>query len=182
LLPFVGGHRVGGPIGSDRSIRARLRSSPDPLIPINAQSHDATGPEPRLDEAAGDDDLHRLEVSVQRLKRQVMIARLETGHRDREENRRLPRVGLLPRLSGIPPVDTEGSVCKRETMTSLSAPPLACERLQLQPPRRPPRHYLRAALCLLTASVIVGSFAYHVSSRGLFSAWEAAQASALQSK
>jgi hypothetical protein len=66
----------------------------------------AVEPRPR---AAGDDDLQRLESTVEWLKRESMIARLETGLRARRDNRPLPRAIQLSPISGIPAVGTEGS-------------------------------------------------------------------------
>jgi hypothetical protein len=54
------------------------------------------------DAAAGADDLQRLESSIQWIKREGMLARLEAGHRAPEEIRKLPRAAVLPPVSGIP--------------------------------------------------------------------------------
>jgi hypothetical protein len=125
---------------------------------------------------AGNDDLQRLESSVEWLKRQAMMVRPETGHRTGQQNLRLPRAVQLSPISGLPAVG-ENSDHTREVFGV--APPLAYERLQL-PPRRWHRHNLRGALCLLVACVIAGSVAYRVSAGGLLSAWEPAQAASLR--
>jgi hypothetical protein len=161
-----------------------LPSSPDPFdpttddlrssrVPYRRRPPVAAAPPP--DATAGNDDLQRLESSVQWLMRQGAISRLETERRTREENRRLPRVTLLPPVPGIPPVDTEGSGRQADTSTFRLTPPLPFERLQS--PRRRRRHSVRGALCLLIASMIAGSIAYHTSARGAFSAWQPARAS-----
>jgi hypothetical protein len=124
---------------------------------------------------ADNDDLQRLESSVEWLKRQAMIVRPETGQRTGQENLHLPRAVQLPPISGLPAVGAN-SGRKREVFGV--APPLACERLQA-PPRRRHRHGLRGALCLLVAGAIAGSVAYRVSAGGLLSAWEPAQAASL---
>ena len=124
---------------------------------------------------AVNDDLQRLESSVEWLKRQAMIVRPNTGHRAGQENLRLPRAVQLPPISGLPAVGAN-SGRKREVFGV--APPLAGERLQVPPPRRH-RHSLRGALCLLVAGAIAGSIAYRVSAGGLLSAWEPAQAASL---
>jgi hypothetical protein len=132
--------------------------------------------QPRPSET-GNDDLQRLESSVAWLKREGMIARLATEPHARETNRRLPPAVQLPPIPGIPPVGAEGSGHTREVFGV--APPLACERLQLPLPKRQRRRNLRGAVCLLIATVIVGSIAYHVSTGGLLSASEPAQAASL---
>src|SRR5258708_33804188 len=48
----------------------------------------------RLDSAA--DDLQRLESSIQWIKREGMLARLEAGHGAPAEIRKLPRAAVLP--------------------------------------------------------------------------------------
>jgi hypothetical protein len=161
-----------------------LRNSPDPCDPTADQlprvphrRHPDAAAAPPPDQAADNDDLRRLESSVQWLMRQGLNARLETQRHTHEENRRLPRATLLPPVPGIPPVRTEDSGRKADTSIFRLAPPLPRERLQL--PRRQHRDGLRGALCLLIASVIAGSIAYRVSAGGAFSASEPAQASAL---
>jgi hypothetical protein len=169
-----------------------LRTSFDPLNdPLNPaagrfppsrapdRGHRLAAEEPRPP-AAGNDDLQRLESSVAWLKREGMIARLAAEPRGREAHRRLPRAVQLPPIPGIPPVGTEGSGHTREVFAV--APPLACERLPLPPSRRQHRRNLRGAVCLLIASAIVGSIAYHVSAGGLLSAWEPAQAASLRAQ
>jgi hypothetical protein len=168
-----------------------LRHSPDPLdpnidpkadhlrpsgAPVSKHRPAATGPRP--DAVAGNDDLQRLEASVGWLKREGMRARLAAEHRAPAASRRLPRVSPLPPVSGIPPVDVASSRRQRETSTFLLAPPLKCERLQVQLPRR--RHRIRGALCLLIAGAIAGTIVYRMSAGRPFSAWGPAHAAALQ--
>jgi hypothetical protein len=166
-----------------------LRNSPDRLDSNadhfrSSRTSDRERPqeatEPRADAAAGADDLQRLESSIQWIKREGMLARLEAGHRAPEEIRKLPRAALLPAVPGIPPVDIEGSRRTRATSTSLLPPPPVGERVQIQLPRRRHRYGLRGALCLLIATVIAGAIAYHVSGGGLVSAWQPAEAASLQ--
>jgi hypothetical protein len=147
-----------------------LRNSSDPLDaahvrPSRASDRRRRPASLRSDEAAGTDDLQRLESIIAWLQHEGGIARPEGGPRAQQEIRRLPRAGQLRPVSGI---------------SLRVAPPLACERLQLPPPRRQHRNNLRGALCLLIASVIAGSIAYHLSAGGLLSAWEPAQAAFLQ--
>jgi hypothetical protein len=139
--------------------------------------------EHRPDGAAGDDVLQRLESSVQWLKRECMIARIEAGPSAQEANRRLPRASQLPPASGIPPfAHAEGSGHKRDTSTFQVRPPCASERLQLPPPPRQPRTHLSGALFVLIASVIAGSITYHIAAGGVFPAPEPAQAAPLQAQ
>jgi hypothetical protein len=167
-----------------------LRNSPDPLDSDPDHLRFSRAPDrQRPQEAAGShpdaarDDLQRLESSIQWIKREGMLARLEAGHRAPEEIRKLPRAALLPSVSGIPPVDTDGSRRKRETSTSLLPPALVGDRVELQLPKRRHRHTTRGVLCLLIASLMIaGAIAYHVSGGGAFSAWEPAQASAFERK
>jgi hypothetical protein len=126
--------------------------------------------------AAGDDDLQRLESSLAWLKRESAVARLEAGHRARDRVRHLPRAAQLSSVAGFPAPEAQASPRSRHMSVLEVVPPLPWERLQLPPPRRRHRHDLRGALCLLVACVIVGAIAYHVSSGGLLSAWEPAQA------
>jgi hypothetical protein len=127
--------------------------------------------------AAGDDDLQRLESSVQWLKRECMIARIETGLSVQKTNRRLPRASQLPPASGIAPAaSTEGSCRKRETSAFRVRPPLASERLQFPPLSRRHRTHLPGALFGLIASVIAGSIAYHITAGEVFPAPDPAQA------
>jgi hypothetical protein len=138
--------------------------------------------ESRPDAAAGADDLRRLESSIAWIMRESMMARLEATPRASKRNRKFPRAGVLPPVSGVPPVDVEGSRRKRETSTPLLPPSLASERVQLQLPRTRHHRSLRGALCLLIASMIAGSIAYHVSAKALLTAREPAQAASLQAR
>jgi hypothetical protein len=153
----------------------RLSRAPD-----GEQPHEFA--RPRRDAAVGADDLQRLESSVEWLKREVMIARLEAGTRAAKENRKLPRAALLPPVSGVSPVDIEGSRRRRETATFLLAPPPIGERVQPQLSRGRRNHSLRGAQFLLIASLIAGSIVYHFSAESLLSAWESAQAASLQGR
>jgi len=137
--------------------------------------------EHRPDETADDNDLQRIERSLQWLKRERMIAALEAGLHGRNQRRRLPRAGQLLLRSGIP-VNTEHTHRKRATSTIWLAPPVASERLQIPVARRPHPYNLRGALCLLIGSVVAGSIAYHVLVGGLFSALVPAQAASLQTR
>jgi len=126
--------------------------------------------------AASDDDLQRLQSSVQWVNREVMVVRLEAAIRTQKQGRRLPRASQLT------PANTEGSCREREKLACHVAPPLACERLQVPTSRRRHADNLRGALCILIAGVIAGSIAYHISVGGLFLAWEPAQAASVQAR
>jgi hypothetical protein len=130
-------------------------------------------------EDAGEDDLARLESSIEWLKREATIARLETKPSAREKNQRLPRAGQLTPVSGMRPANAESSSPTRKALIFELTPPRAHERLQLPPPRREHRSNLRAALYILIASGIAGSIAYHFSAGGLIPASEVAQAARL---
>jgi hypothetical protein len=139
--------------------------------------------EHRPDGAAGDDALERLESSVQWLKRECMIARIETAPSARETIRRLPRASQLPPASEIPAaVRAEGSPHKLGTSTFQLRPPLAFERLQPLPRVREPRARLPGALFVLIAGAVAGSIAYHVAAGGVCPAPEPAQAASLQAQ
>jgi hypothetical protein len=198
LLSFIrdiGEHRSRGePIGGSREhpcMDSPLRNSPDPSdpdadrlppsrVPDRNHQHAAAGHRP--DEAAANADLQRLESSLQWLKRESMIARLEAERPARKENRRLPRASQLPPVPGIRPLGFESSCRWREASIFRLTPPLPHERLQLPPLRRERRYDLRAGLCILIASGIAGSIAYHISAGGWFPASELAQASHLQAQ
>jgi hypothetical protein len=137
--------------------------------------------EHRPDESADRNDLQRLESSIQWLKREGTIARTEAGPRALKD-RRLPRAGQLAPISGIRPVDTEGSGHKRETLTFHVAPPLASERIEVPAPSRQHRYNLRGVLGILIGSVIVGLIAYQISVGGLFAASGPAQAAYLKAE
>jgi hypothetical protein len=147
------------------------------------REHEQATAEHRPDGAAGDDDLQRLESSVEWLKRECMIARIETAPTARETIRRLPRASQLPPASGIAPVArAEVSRHRRETSTFQVRPPLAFERLQALPASREHRTRLPGALLVLIAGTIAGSIAYHVAAGGVFPAPEPAQAASLQAR
>ena len=143
--------------------------------------HEHTIVERRTDEAAGDDDLQRIERSLQWLKRERMIAALEAGLHGRNHRRRLPRAGQLL-LRSDTPVGTEHKHRRWATSTIQLAPPLAAERLQAPVARRPHPYNLRGALWLLIGSAVAGTIAYHVLVGELFSALEPAQAASLQAR
>jgi hypothetical protein len=134
-------------------------------------------------EAAGDDDLQRLERSLQWVKRERMIAAFEAGLHAQNQRRRLPRAGRLAPVSEIPPVNPEPTRRNRETLTFQVAPPLASERLQLPIMRRQRAYNLPGALCLLIAGAVAASIAYHVSAEGSsFSTSQPAEAASLQTE
>jgi hypothetical protein len=135
-----------------------------------------------LAEPTGNGDLQRLEASVQWLKREALSVRAEAGLRTEKKRVALPRAGLLPPVSGIPPVTMESSLRRRETSTFQLAPPLASERLQLPPVRRRLGRNLRGALLVLIAGTIAGSITYRISGGGLFPASVPAQAAPLQAQ
>ena len=143
------------------------------------RQHEQAAAEQRSDEAAGDRDLQRLESSLEWLKRECVIIRLESGLRAQKQGRRLPRAAQLPPAPGIAPVSPEGSGHKPAPLTFHLAPPLASERLQPRPPRRHHLNNVRGALAILIASVIAGSTAYYISA-GTLPAAELAQAASLQ--
>jgi hypothetical protein len=133
-------------------------------------------------EPAGDRDLQRLEASIQWVEREAQLVRREATRRADKKPVVLPRAAQLPPVSGIPLVNAESAVHPRETATFLLAPPLAHERLQRPVPRRRRRGYLRAALFILIASMIVGSITYRRSIGELFPASVPAQAAHLQAR
>jgi hypothetical protein len=126
------------------------------------------------DETARDDDLRRLEQSVEWLVRESTMAVAETGLRAQRK---------LPRAHGLPPAsyNTEGWRQRRVTL-QLTAP-LASERLQLSAdPGGLAPHVRRAALCILIACVIGGMLAYHVSIGSSLSASGPAQVATAQAR
>jgi hypothetical protein len=141
------------------------------------RQHEHAIAELRPDQVAGDDDLQRLECSVKWLKRECMIVALEDGLRTLKQ--RLPRANRLPRVSGIPPVETEIALRKRGTLFQV-APPRAFERLQSTKRKR--AFGLRGVLCILIASLIAGSIAYQIYVGESFSASQPAQADSLQAR
>jgi hypothetical protein len=146
-----------------------LSPSRHPLCPLDPNAvqpspapdrkHEHASAKHRPDDA-DDCDLRRLESSIQWLKREAMIARLETEPPAQKENLRLPRAGQLPPVSGIRSLDIEGSSHRREALTLQLTAPLPHEHLQLPPPWREHRHNLRAGLYVLIAGGIVGLIAY----------------------
>ena len=167
-----------------RDPRAPLDPNADPLRPDSAANHErghaAAGY--GLAEPAGDRDLQRLEASIQWVEREAQIVRREAGPRAPKKPVVLPRAAQLPPVPGVALGNAESSLRRRETATFLLAPPLASERLQqpLAPRRR--RGYLRGALFILIASMIVGSITYRLSIGELFPASVPAQAAQLQAQ
>ncbi len=136
------------------------------------------GPEP-----ADDRDLQRLEASIQWVEREAQLVRRESARLAAKKPVALPRAAQLPPVSGIPLLNAESAVHPRETATFLLAPPLAHERLLHPLPRRRRRRgYLRGALFILIASMIVGSITYRLSIGELFPASLPAQAAHLQAR
>jgi hypothetical protein len=147
------------------------------------REHEQATAEHRPDGAAADDDLQRLQSCVQWLKRECMIAQIETGPSAQKTIRRLPRASQLPPASGIPRfAQAEGSRHKRETSIFKVRPPRASDRLQLPPAPRQHRTRLSGALFVVIASVIAGSITYHIAAGGVFPAPEPAQAALLQAQ
>jgi hypothetical protein len=158
------------------AVHSRASQAPD-------CEHEPAIAEHRPNGAAGGDALQRLESSVQWLKRECMVARIEAGPSARETIRRLPRASQLPPASGIPPaVRAEGSPHKPGTSAFQVRPPLAFERLQPLSRAREHRTRLPGALFVLIAGAVAGSIAYHVAAGGVFPAPEPAQAAALQAQ
>ncbi len=163
---------------------------PDPLDPNveHLRPSSAANPEHEpataahsVTEPARDDDLQRLESSVQWLKREVLIVRLEDGLRAQKQRRALSRAGQLPTVSGIPPVNIESSCHGRKAWSLQLVPPLS-DRLPFTPPRRQHRRNFLVALLVLIASLIAGSLAHHSSTEGIFSDSEPVQAASLQAR
>jgi hypothetical protein len=189
MLPPLGNPRDALDLDADH---IRASQAPD-------REHEQATAEHRLERVVADDDLQRLESSVQWLKRESMIARIETGPGAQEANRRLPRASQLPPASGIAAVAqygiapfvqsgiptfarTESSGHKRETGTFQVRPPRAFERLRPPPPPRQRRTHLSGALFVLIAGVIAGSITYHIAAGGVFPAPEPAQAAPLRAQ
>jgi hypothetical protein len=129
-------------------------------------------------EEAVDDDLQRLESSLQWVKSELSIAALETGAYAKNHPRGLPRAHQLPPVPGLAPVNTErtGAGPRRVALPLELAPPLPSERLPLPAQRNEHADTLRGALCILIASAVAGSIAYHISAEGFLSASQPAQA------
>ena len=102
--------------------------SDDPVRSLRAP-HDARAMEPRPDAAAEDDDLQRLESSVQWLKREHDVIGIELELLARKRRRELPPARQLAPVAGIPPVRPEGYGRTADTSTFRLAPPLPRERL-----------------------------------------------------
>jgi hypothetical protein len=160
-----------------------FESNADHLRPASAadRKHEPATAGHGLAAPAGNRDLQRLEASVQWLKREALSVR-EAGLRTEKKRVALPRAGLLPPVSGIPPVTNDSFLRRGETSTFRLAPPLASERLQLPPARRRLGRNLRGALLVLIAGTIVGSITYRISGGGLFAASVPAQAAPLQAQ
>jgi hypothetical protein len=158
---------AGASAGADAALQARSGK------PKEASSKPAG-------ETTADSDLQRLERSLEWLKRESMIGRLEAGIRDQKERRRVPGAGQLPPVSGFPPAKTDAHGQRRSILTLEVAPPRPSDSLQLPPPRRRRTYILLRAFCILVASAIVGWFAYHTSVRALLSTAEPAQTASLR--
>jgi hypothetical protein len=162
-----------------RNPRCPLNLRADYLRPSpadNCKNKDAIA-EHSPDEPSGKSDLQRLETSVQWLKREVLIVQVEAVLRTQKQRRRLPRAGQLAPVFRVPSVNTEE---KAEALAFHVAPPLASERLPFTPSRGQQLRNLRGMLCVLIASVVAGSIAYHISVGVLFPASVPAQAGHLQ--
>jgi hypothetical protein len=134
----------------------------------------------RADAAAVDDDLQRLQSSLQWVKSELTIAAREAGSYAQNHRRGLPRASQLPAVPGISPANAENSAAgqRRPALPLELAPPLASERLPVPARGNEHAYNLRGAVLFLIASVVAGSIAYHVSAGGFFAASEPAQAAA----
>jgi hypothetical protein len=108
-----------------------------------------------------------------------MIAGLEAGLHAQRHRRERPGASPLRPASGLPRVSTQGFCQEPSKLTIRLRPPLASERLQFRAPQRRHAANLKRALCLLIASVIAGSIAYHVSQAGSFLQAEPRQVASL---
>jgi hypothetical protein len=130
--------------------------SDDPIRSSRAPD-DVRAVEPRPDAAAGDDDLQRLESSVQWIKREHDVIGIELELLARKRRRKLPPARQLAPVAGIPPVRTARVARVRATSTFRVAPPQAFERLQHPVSRQQRPRNLQGAACVLVVSVILGS-------------------------
>jgi hypothetical protein len=146
------------------------------VSPLHNREHKAAIAGQSLGDPNANNDLQRLEHSVQWLKHEVTVVEIESALRAEKQRRRLPRASQLPTVSGIPSVKNGGSYHKRETLPFHLLPPLPSERLQFTPGGRRHHYQLPGALCVLIASLIAGLIAYHISAGGIFPAPEPAQA------
>ena len=156
-------------------------SSDDPVRSMRAP-RDARAVEPRPDAAAEDDDLQRLESSVQWLKREHDVIGIELELLARKRRRELPPARQLAPVAGLPPVRPASVAGVRATSTFRVAPPRAFERLQHPVSRQRRPRSLEGAMCVLIISLILGSIAYQISVGGLLSASVPVQAAPLQTQ
>jgi hypothetical protein len=160
-----------------RDLLAAVDCDADQLRPSSgADREQAENAGQRPGEPATINDLERLECSVQWLKHEVMVVRLEAAIHTEKGRRRLPRASQLK------PVNAEGSCREREKLTFHVAPPLASERLQVPTALRQRTNNLRGPVCFLIAGAIAGLIAYHISMGGVFPAPEPAQAASVQAR
>jgi hypothetical protein len=145
--------------------RAAQRPSPAGEHPAAPDSGDQAQSRPERDASDGpiaaepaapaatvsDVDLARLESSLQWLQREGGVGRL-------------PRAFPLPPVSGLRPVDPEGTRARSEQfINGVRVPPsLAPERMR-PPPLRERRDHLRGAVRILLVGVIAAPIAYYFS-------------------
>jgi hypothetical protein len=161
----------------------RAESKADPGRPSRALglSNEPVMAGSRANEASIDDDLARLEASLQWIRHAGTIAARAAGH-GQNRSGRLPRATQLAPVSGISGLNIQaaGNGHRRVPSAFELAPPLACERIQSPAWRTQRAHSLRGALFVLIASAVVGSIVYHVSATGFPSAAEPAYASPIR--
>lgn len=128
--------------------------------------------------APDNDDLQRVESSIDWLKRACVSAACEARSPAGDRTRRLPRAAQLSPLLQAAPVEGERAAGQSTVLDFEPAPPRACERLQPASPDRPHGYELRGLVGILVAGILAGSIAYHISAGGSFAATGAAQAAA----
>jgi hypothetical protein len=134
-------------------------------------------------EPSSNNDLLRLESSVQWLKRELMVVELELLLRAKKRVRRLPRAGQLPSASEMSAASTGCSYNTRDALLPFYvAPALASERLQFISQRRLHHYQLSRALCVLLACLVAGSIAYHIAPGGVFPTPESVQGASLRAR
>jgi hypothetical protein len=156
----------------------RLRAS-QPSARLSEQSRNEHSRSEHSIAPALEDDLKRIERSVEWLKRERMVVALEAGLDAQNPRRRLPRAAQLSPPSATPAVNPEGVGGGRAKSSFEVAPPRAFERLQPPAARRRYARNLPVALFILTASIVAGSIAYHVATGELLSGLQPAQAAPL---
>jgi hypothetical protein len=134
-------------------------------------------------ETSVDDDLARLEASLQWIRHVGTIAAREAGH-GQNRTGRLPRATQLAPVSGISGLHIQGpgNGHRRVPFAFELAPPLACERIQSPAWRIQRADSLRGALVILIAGAVVGSIAYYISATGFPSAAQPAQAASIRAQ